>query len=55
MRKPKDAELYSSTAYLLKEERLDEGQLIQRMQLVKPWFTKEEVEAAIVMVKQIAV
>lgn len=44
MTNPNDAELYSSIAYLQKEENLDKNQIIERMQLVKPWFTREQVE-----------
>lgn len=53
MENPKDAELHSSIAYLQKEENLDEKQIIERMQLVKPWFTQKEVEEGIKKVTKI--
>lgn len=41
---PKDAELYSSIAFLQREEKLSPEQITRRMSLVKPWFTQKEVE-----------
>lgn len=44
MDKPRDAELYSSIAFLQREEKLSPEQITHRMGLVKPWFTQHEVE-----------
>ncbi len=53
MDKPRDAELYSSIAFLQREEKLSPEQIIHRMGLVKPWFEQRDVEAGIHKMKQI--
>lgn len=52
LKEPRNAELFSSVAYLVFEERLDDADVVHRMGLVKPWFTEEEIRQAISGVKQ---
>lgn len=47
MQTSEKAELFSSVAYLLVDEKLQDDDIVKRMDLVKPWFKKEEVEEAI--------
>ncbi|GEM_PF-3497954 len=52
MTEPKEAELFSSVAYLYKEENLKEPEIVKRMNLTKPWFDTQQVELTIKNVKK---
>lgn len=51
MGEPSKAELYSSIAYLYKDNKLPDEEIVIHMGLVKPWFKREDVENAISKIK----
>ena len=52
LKEPRNAELFSSVAYLVFEEKMGDADVVHRMGLVKPWFAEEQVRQTISGVKQ---
>lgn len=49
----KKAELTSSVAFLVFDEKLSGDEVIKRMSLTKPWFSEDEVKETLINVKKI--